>query len=578
MKKNVLTLLFVALATVAFAQTPKHLRVLNYVPDSCYSLSLMNFDTLARALELEALHRENVLEPVYDSLKISKKIIQSWVNRDNKVGVDFTATAAFADSRYLLLPLNNEKKFEKTVRSLKKSMPPFVTMTAPDGKKVRCMALDDKNMDMGMAVICTEDVACVALLVDLNAFYSAIMEYDFDRAQSMAMETPMQVWGRLIRSQFANSETAKVMMKHGWDSYSAYNQQNAFRYIAAVLLEELSVPSEEIQRTIGQLDMEVFARGDVSRDRITAFSEFRQRTPIPEFQALKTSPKELKRLMPYVSGDYFVFAVSSVEGFADLAKPYMATLPQWREIAPLLNKPFVITLSATDDLMQLSTLVDHPGEVRGMLDRFVTVSNHITDSLRKFETVSVVEVEEPVEESIEEVVVEEPVTETPEPEGLDNALEVERLDALYDDNVAMDSTINMKTLDYRKINGWDTYIITTKKRNLDYETFTWLVQDDSVCVFVKDDLLFCTKSLASLGNLSQPLEREWPEEYFSHPFYARVDFGEFLTAVFGPEAMPVRDMVCFVDENTFTMNINAVPGLRHGVLYEMVKYVMEILK
>ena len=42
--------------------------------------------------------------------------------------------------------------------------------------------------------------------------------------------------------------------------------------------------------------------------------------------------------------------------------------------------------------------------------------------------------------------------------------------------------------------------------------------------------------------------------------------------------MPVRDMVCFVDENTFTMNINAVPGLRHGVLYELVKYVMEILK
>ena len=98
MRKNVLTLLVVALATVAFAQTPKHLRVLNYVPDSCYSLSLMNFDTLARALELEALHRENVLEPVYDSLKISKKIIQSWVNRDNKVGVDFTATAAFAEA------------------------------------------------------------------------------------------------------------------------------------------------------------------------------------------------------------------------------------------------------------------------------------------------------------------------------------------------------------------------------------------------------------------------------------------------------------------------------------------------
>ena len=97
-------------------------------------------------------------------------------------------------------------------------------------------------------------------------------------------------------------------------------------------------------------------------------------------------------------------------------------------------------------------------------------------------------------------------------------------------------------------------------------------------MFVKDDLLFCTKSLASLGNLSQPLEREWPSECFEHPIYARADFGAFVP-IFGPDAaMPVRDMVCYADKGTFTMNINAVPGLRHGVLYEMVKYVMEVLK
>ena len=36
-------------------------------------------------------------------------------------------------------------------------------------------------------------------------------------------------------------------------------------------------------------------------------------------------------------------------------------------------------------------------------------------------------------------------------------------------------------------------------------------------------------------------------------------------------------MTCVVDENTFTMNINAVPGLRHGVLYEMMKYVKDLI-
>ena len=104
--------------TVSFAQVPKHLRVLNYVPDSCYSLTMMNLDTIARVMELESLHRENVLKPLYDSLKFSKKLIQSWIKKDDKLGIDFTASAAFVDSRYFLLPLNNEKRNKELRRRL----------------------------------------------------------------------------------------------------------------------------------------------------------------------------------------------------------------------------------------------------------------------------------------------------------------------------------------------------------------------------------------------------------------------------------------------------------------------------
>jgi hypothetical protein len=113
---------------------------------------------------------------------------------------------------------------------------------------------------------------------------------------------------------------------------------------------------------------------------------------------------------------------------------------------------------------------------------------------------------------------------------------------------------------------------------MDYEPFTRVVKDDSACVLVKDDLLFYTKSLNALESLSQPMEREWPKEYLEHNLFARIDFGSFV-ALLGPEAaMPVRDMDFYFDGNTFTMNINAEPGLRHGVLYEVVKFVVDIVR
>ena len=111
--RKILTVIMSLITTVAFAQVPYHQRVLNYVPDSCYSLYIINLDTMARVSELEALHHNHVLKPLYDSLKFSKKFVQSWLKRDNKTGIDFTASIAAANSRYYFIPLNNEKNFEK---------------------------------------------------------------------------------------------------------------------------------------------------------------------------------------------------------------------------------------------------------------------------------------------------------------------------------------------------------------------------------------------------------------------------------------------------------------------------------
>lgn len=579
MKRKILTLIMLFASVVVFGQTPRHLRVLNYVPDSCYSLSLVNLDTVARVIELESLHRERVFKPLYDSVKFSKKLVQSWIKRDSKLGVDFTASAAYVDSRYVFLPLNNERNFEKMLRSLDKSMPPFETMTDADGRKIRCMTLTENGMSA--AVFCTEDVACFAMLADMNAIYSSpVFNADMDTFDTEAQydvvmnytETPMQVWTRLSRSHFAESALAANMMAKGWDSYTAYKYGNPLvnTYIAAL---QLYFPaSADIKNAFSQLDIEIFAKAEARHDRITANSEFHIENKQPGKQALTFSPAELKKLIPYIPGDYMALVVSSMEGYGNLMEPYMGKFPQWRELCPLMNKPFVFTASSLEDKdMQLITLVDHPEQVRGILERFVETSNHITDSTYKARKNMVIE-----------EVVEEPYIIPVESEDSEKAEDVAPSDvielpyALGEEEV--DSTIDMKSLRYKKIDGWDAYIIVTNRKEMDYETYTQIVKEDSSCVLVKDNLLFYTTSLDAVHLLSQPMEREWQKEYFEHPFFARIDFGA-LVSLFGPEAaMPVRDMTCYVEDNTLTMNVTAVPGLRHGILYEIVKYVADLLQ
>jgi hypothetical protein len=318
------------------------------------------------------------------------------------------------------------------------------------------------------------------------------------------------------------------------------------------------------------LDIELFSKAEAYHDRLTTKSEFHYRTKQKEGNKLKFAPDAVKRLMPYVSGDYVMLAISAMEGYGDLVKPYMNSFPQWRELCPLLNKPFVFTISMSETGYQIQavTLVENPGEIHGALERYVEISNHITDSTYKarkeLETVMIEEVvEEPAIEN--EEVVELPVEPATE-EPMDYPLIEQE-----------DSTINMKTLTFKKIGGMDAYIVVTNKREMDYETYTWIVKDDSMCVLVKGGLLFVTNSLASSGTLLQPVEREWPKEYLEHNLFARIDLGAFATFL-GPEAaLPVRDADFYVDGNTFTMNINAEPGLRHGVLYEILKYAKNLI-
>lgn len=571
MKRKILTIIMLFVTTVAFAQVPRHQRVLNYVPDSCYSLTLLNLDTLAKVSELESLHMEKVLKPLYDSVKFSKKLVQSWIKRDDKTGIDFTATAAFANSRYYLLPLNNERNFEKMVRSIDKSFSPFETITDSDGRKIRCMTIETEY-GMGYAVICTEDVACIVTLVYMNFNSESIVDLpDTFNIESwvnlvMVQESPMQVWERMSHSKFASSETATTMLANGWDSYMGYKRGSSILRTMSSLMAEFFPSSAEIQKAVNQLNIEVFSKGDVGHDHITSYSEFHYNNTQPKVQTMKSSPEKLKKLLPYFSGDYTVLAINAMEGYSEPAKPYTDALRQWGELFQLMNKPFIFTMSSlVENNIMFSTIVEEPKAVRGILERYVETSNHITDSVRK---------NEPIVE-----VVEEPESQPENEKPVEyNEGYIELKDEFVDTETPEDSIIDMKTLVCEKIGEWDAYIILTYKKEMDYETYTQIVKKDSSCVLVKDDLLFFTKSLSALKSLSQPLEREWPKEYFEHNFYARADLSTLVHFIGIDFTMPLRDVVCYVDNNNFTMNLNAEPGLRHGVLYEMVKLTIDILQ
>jgi hypothetical protein len=334
-----------------------------------------------------------------------------------------------------------------------------------------------------------------------------------------------------------------------------------------------------MQKTVNQLSIEIFSKGDARHDQISSYSEFHMSNQQSETPILKYSPDELRKLLPYVSGDYTVLGISAMEGFGEFMKPYGA-LKRWGELLQLLNKPFIFTMSSLDENnIMFSTIVEKPEEVRSVLERYVETCNHITDSVRK-NTPIVEVVEEPLEEPlIQEEVSEKPETHPEKEEPVEyNEYHVELIEPISNAEIPEDSTIDMKTLVYRKIDGWDAYIILTNKKEMDYETYTQIVKEDSACVLMKDNLLFFTKSLNAIHSLSQPLEREWPKEYFEHNFYVRADFSTLVHLIGMDLTLPVHDMVGYVDDNSFTMSINAEPGLRHGILYEIVKFAIDIIQ
>ena len=486
------------------------------------------------------------------------------MKRDNKTGIDFTASIAAANSRYYFIPLNNEKNFEKTLRLLDKSFAPFETLTLSNGQKIRCLTLNMAN-EIPYAVICTTDVACIVSLSDLSDYYTQILSSLSD-PDSFAphIDSPIQIWEQLSQSQFANSETAKNIVARGMNGYTAYNHFSPFaKLFMGFAGNKLSA---EALNFLQQLNIEIFSKAEVHHDRITNINEFRHTNDennIWNKNKMRHAPEKLERLLPYMGEHPILLATCGMEGAGEIAAPY---LNEFTSLWSLTNNPFFVSLNY-NNLSLFGTIVENPDSVQIPLENYITTHNHILDSLYQVQEEKAKQIEA---DFSEEMLKDDDYTDF----------------ANYINNIEpfgryIDSVSNRKFLTISQKEGWTVYNVITKNKEMDYETQEWGYGYDTSFVLVKDGLLFYAQTLSVMELLSHPKELEntsFKQELLSHPAYLWIYPNPLISSILGDiTTLPIHDLTCYLENNSFVMNFNAEPGLKHGILYEVMKFTINVI-
>lgn len=577
MKRTIFTLLLVAITTLSFGQVPKHLRVLNYVPDDCYSLTLVNLDTLSRVCELEALHRDGILKPIYDSVKISKNLVMSWIKKDKKIGIDFTATAAIITTAYsnvYLIPLNNERNFEKALRSFDKTLPPFETLTDPEGRKIR-YTVPDEAVDYFSTVICTDNVACIVLFNDpFSLFSSEWREETISSNDSLRLwwSTPKGAWLKMSHSNFVNSEVCTKMLAGEYDAYYAYNANNQ----SLKLLDRLLVifpGSEMLPTALRNMDLTIYNKSTLYHDKWVSVNEMYNNGPSPILKNFRQSPEELQKLFPYMSENSVTMFTSTWEHVGETIRPYLDAMPEAQELASLMNKPFFLTVSM-DEGMLFGTLLENPAALHDTLERYVAAHNRTLDTLFERNKKRTADQKSEFAKIMAEGN-EYQDFETYQNEESDSDWDI--FEEIF--SYGSDSISNRKTLFYEKRNGWDVYYLLTSHFRINFDSYEQELNYDTTYIIAFDNFLFYSKEPAVFNWLRNPQPYSTPlsEEQLQHPLYMRIDLNTAAAAL-GMDMLPLRDLVIYSQDNTMVMNLNAEPGLHHGIFYELVKFVIDFVR
>lgn len=521
------------------AQTP---RVLNLVPDNCYQLQLLEWPELATSLELAALDNDKILNPLYKEKKIIKNFVHSWIQMDDKSGIDFSTTAAFINNNCFLIPLNNEKNFEKTVRKMGEKAS-FKSIT-DNGQNFRLL-LDASGSG---AILCTDDIAYLYL--------NNRIDDDVETSPNELQKTILQNWGKMQKSSFLTSETGQMIVTKGVNSFVAYNAQHPdLKMLSGIIRKQ----NTSLSSSLDKLNLIMFSTGDAEKKQFWSKTELYKSTPkgLEPISATNLSSEGTAPLLSYMLKNPIAVISCNVIGLGDSLAPYLSSRPDFQALAPLLNHPFIGSLDSDKGYL-LCTTLDNPKAVQPALEQYVTLRNQALDSAFKASQLN-------EEAAVVEVVADE--------ESGDDKELVE--EAPYKPS-AEDSLVNHKQLTHTHADGHDLYILTTYKKDLDYETFTWVYKYDTACyIMTKDNMLFLFKEAELMQNILNPTKSVPAGIRTQDPLYARVDLNTLFHEIREEGIIPLRDMVIQTQDNTMTMEANAVDGLTHSLMYELVKSIVE---
>lgn len=565
MKNTLLSLLAILLACVSFGQIDQAHRVLNCVPDNCYSLQMIDFKRLSQEMEIPQLNADKVLNPLVKAnknYKVLQYLLSSWANQDDKLGIDFTAVAAIYSNGVkgsnVLIPLNNEKRFEAALKKISKDVS---FSTAKDGNSSYRV-----HADNGMVIVCTNDVAYIQTIPFLGRFVAPEgMKIKHSKEQVV------NDFRQACNSKFLERPSVKLWLERGMDAYVCGLENQQMLQVNEMLSKlGINAPAYDF----GANNVLAFSKMKVEKDGLFYVTELLDENGNPmnsmDLGQLKRSDEGLEALLPYLYENRFYTLFCNVEGFGDYFKEYVDEKQPWSAVLPLLNHPIVGSMATEGDAMLAVTKVDQPKLVGECLQQYVEKNNAKLEEERA----------EVIEESVEEVTVDEipedEKTETMVAAGIAAAKEVERTDTFEDVEVGKLSLV------YKQIDGMDGYCILKETYDIDYETFDFKKAYDTIYFVVKDDLLFWMSDLSGVDAIRHPQtdSRNVADLDAKQLLYANVDL-KMIGNVAGAETdlgmPPAKNFYVTVKENKLNFGMNAYEGLQHGLLYEMTKYFVNIL-
>ena len=565
--------LIVSLFMFSHAQVPQSLRVLNYVPDECYSVSVMHLDSIAKNCELQALDKDHVLNVFYKKSKFVKSFVKSWINKDDKLGVDFTSAMAYCNSNLIMIPLNDEKKFEKLLSDIVKTKLPFESIGV-GGIPVRYFTYEESEV-MSVHLFCTDDMAFAFLYVANS---------NVEKVPSR--EIVIQQCSELFHSKFLQSVEGKYFVDNKMSSYVYYSPESPYtKQILNTVTAKLG--AKEAKDALNQMNIKTFTRGEVRKNKMTSVMQiFEGEGPLISKGIGEDQMRsdQLEKLLPYAGSAPLAIMTCNVQGIGEMMSPVMSAFPSFKPLVDFVNNPFLIRYNA-DNVLFVS-MVDQEQDVRKSLDKYVKEFNWTKDSTYKA-------AKEMYEKYAKQLNGESEESEEENEEEINYFM----MGMLYA-TMGSDSLSGRKSLMHENMDGWDVYTILTSKRSYEEEVVVEEVLEegaepkekeeqepvlayDSAYVLVHDGMLFFTNSKDAFDDIRKPSGKPQNvpvDEMLSRPVYATADLAT-LVAMSGVRVdIPFSDLVIYDEGNTVVTTFNAVRGLKHGMFYEIVKIVSDLMR